>query len=144
MRQRLLPILPLTLAGVLCFTSCGPGTNRADSDKPEVSAGMDVYDAETPSDILKKYSGRYSVQMKNNAAGTSSEFYELKEDGSATRIWVNAGETSDKAGKWAVKGDSIIISIQGNTSLINETFVLNAEGEYADDLTGARILELTQ
>lgn len=131
----------LSITSLLIICSCE--NNKTNTHVSAKSSNVEKINDE----YIEKYAGGYEVEVKGISSYNSVEVYILRKDGSAKWMYIlndgngGANVDSEKDGKWEATKTSITIDINGNTGLITEKFNLK-DGEFYDDLTGARKLQL--
>jgi hypothetical protein len=121
-------IIPLSIIA-LSLTSCGVGNEPKQLGKSERTT------VAQPSIYVAKYTGAYLVEVNGVSNDYETEGYALKDDGTATWMWIeNDGANGatlkqKKYGTWISEIDKIHISINGQSGPIEEVYVLK-DGEF--------------
>ena len=98
---------------------------------------------------LKKYAGRYSIQVKGMPSTNETEDYALAPNGRATWLWIindiNGGDKiqQEKVGTWTATQNKITINIQGNAGTIVEEYNF-INGQFVNTTFKDRYLKKTQ
>lgn len=113
--KRIRGILILILLIPFALIGCVQQTKQNPADTPQTPQQENPY--------LSQYSGTYEVMVKGYP-GTDTETFVLNRSGSSS--WTASMGTlkSTKRGTWTAKEGEIIITVQGNTGEIVETFKL--------------------
>ncbi|RYD50677.1 MAG: hypothetical protein EOP52_13530 [Sphingobacteriales bacterium] len=116
----------IVLVGFVSFLYSCSGSNADDISSQEQTTTH----APTTSPYTSKYAGSYVIDVKGAPSSQEVEGYALRRDGTAKWMLIvndgNGGASiqSEKNGTWVAEQDKIVVSIEGNTGLIQETWQL--------------------
>jgi hypothetical protein len=91
-----------------------------------------------PNQFMIKYAGSYRVHVSGVSSSENAEGYALSNDGTAKWMWIvndpkeGAKIDSEKTGTWTAEEEKIIISINGNSGMITETWLFQRDGVFRD------------
>jgi hypothetical protein len=116
---------------IMIMAIIGKFVNKDDEQEYPNSGTFDAtYQDSGSAEFVEEYAGGYTVELDNVSSGYSTEAYALKNDGTATWMYItmkggNAEVTSKKQGTWVAQKDRIEITIRGNTGLCNTPQILD-------------------
>jgi len=133
--KRIISYTTVLIITIIALTACtGQETSKTKAKAPVTNKYMD------------QRNGGYMVLLEGQPVESPVEMFVLHKNGKANWKLVEVyagGKTkivSDKYGTWSATLNSIIIDINGNTGLINETFNLSS-GKFKN---GQRYLKKTE
>jgi len=113
---------------VLLAVSC------QEKKEPQESHNVQTVKPTQPNMYITKYSGSYIVEVNGVPNSYETEGYALKDDGTATWLWIESDGNNGakvkqkKYGTWMGEKDKISISIQSQSGIIEEVYFDKNEG----------------
>ena len=132
-------VFTITAILTLILTSCVRNTNTNNKTSNKVQT-------EIKNPYLVKYSGGYTVEVKEVSSTNEIEAYALKDNGQAEWMWIkNDGKggakiVGQKSGTWESSETKITINIKGNSGSIIEVYELQ-HGVFVNTLIKDRYLK---
>ena len=97
------------------------------------------------SQYVKKYAGGYTIEVKG-FSGLATEAYALRDDGTATWMWIEPNSTGGakvvdkKTGSWEATATSITTKINGKSGIIIESYTVR-NGIFVSNSSSDRYLK---
>jgi hypothetical protein len=128
-----------TLFTMILFSSClSDKKNNSDSKIENQKSEIPELNEETTKEVRnetkenfkQKFAGSYTIETKGVSSAQDIEVYALNENGNASWLWLeNDGKggvniKTRKTGTWTASENGIIVNIQGNSGIINESYDL--------------------
>lgn len=122
---------------IILLTGCSlDSRNKSDQDSSEANP------------FLQKYAGGYTIEVKGISSDDAVEAFALNQNGKATWMYIkddvngNPKISSKKIGTWTAQEGKISVSVQGNTGVITEEYILNDE-VFVSSFSSDRYLKVT-